>query len=106
MSVNLDVRFEIHDIKEIHYEEDEVKRNAIFEAANKFLSEEGILDQGMFVDFVGQAGYLSAYTTFPLIISRSYLWVPDVTERWKAMAHSILGASCTPKVVVDYPDEV
>lgn len=105
MSVNLDISFEIHNIAAIHEDETEVKRNEIYEAAKKFLTEEGILDQDMIVDFLGQEGYLAGYTTYPLIISRSYVWVPDVTKRWEEMAKRILGENCQPKVVVDYPDE-
>lgn len=105
MSVNLDLSFEIHNIHHIHQEEDEVKRKAIVSAAEKFLQDEGILDQDMIVDFLGQEGYLAGYTTYPIIISRSYVWVPDVTERWEKMAHEVLGPDCDPKVVVEYPDE-
>jgi hypothetical protein len=105
MSVNLDISFEIHNIAAIHKDETEMKRNEIYEAANKFLTAERILDQDMIVDFLGQDGYLAGYTTYPLSISRSYLWVPDVTKRWEYMAKSILGATCQPKVVVEYPDE-
>jgi hypothetical protein len=105
MSVNLNISFEIHNIEEIHQEEDELKRNTIYEAAKKFLEEEGILNQDMLVDFLGQEGYLAAYTMSPLIISRSYSWVPDVTKRWEEMAISILGPSCKPIVKVEYPDE-
>ncbi len=105
MSVNLNISFEIHNIKEIHYPRDETKRGAIMAAAEKFLADEGILDQDMLVDFLGQEGYLCGYTTYPLIISRSYLWVPDVTKRWEEMAYRVLGPTCEPKVVVDYPDE-
>jgi hypothetical protein len=105
MSVNLDISFEIHNIAEIHEEEREVKRDAIYEAAKTFLTAEGILDQDMIVDFLGQEGYLAAYTTYPLVISRSYVWVPDVTKRWEDMAKNVLGATCDPKVVVEYPDE-
>ena len=105
MSVNLNVSFEIHNIAEIHSQEDETKRNAIYEAAKKFLDDEGILDQDMIVDFLGQEGYLAGYTTFPLVISRSYKWVPEVTERWAKMAIQVLGPDCKPKVEVEYPDE-
>jgi len=105
MSVNLNLSFEIHHIKEIHEEEDEIKRNAIYEAAKKFLEEEGILDQDMIVDFLGQEGYLAGYTTSPIIISGAYRWVPDVTKRWEEMAFRVLGPGCKPKVEVEYPDE-
>ncbi|NOQ75500.1 MAG: hypothetical protein GQ574_26055 [Crocinitomix sp.] len=105
MSVNLNISFEIHNIKEIHSQKDEIKRDEIFEAANKFLAEVGILSQGMIVDFLGQDGNLVGYTTSPIIISRSHLWVPDVTKKWKEMAIRIMGTSCKPFVAVEYPDE-
>ncbi len=105
MSVNVNLSFEIHNIKEIHEEEDEVKRNAIYEAAKQFLEEEGILDQDMIVDFLGQEGYLAGYTTWPIIISGAYRWVPDVTKRWEEMAFRVLGPDCKPQVNVEYPDE-
>lgn len=105
MSVNLNISFEIHNIKEIHEEEDETRRNAIYDAAKKFLEEEGILDQDMIVDFLGQEGYLAGYTTWPIIISGAYRWVPDVTKRWEEMAFRVLGPACKPKVEVEYPDE-
>lgn len=106
MSVNLDISFEIHNIEAIHKEETEVKRNEIYAAAKQFLTTEGILDQDMIVDFLGQEGYLAGYTTAPLSISRSYVWVPEVTKRWEDMAKSILGSTCQPKVVVEYEDEL
>lgn len=105
MSVNLHLRFEIHGIKAIHELEDETLRNSIYTEAQKFLEEEGILDQNMIVDFIGQEGVLCGYTTYPIIISRSYLWVPEVTKRWEEMAYRVLGKNCQPKVEVEYPDE-
>jgi hypothetical protein len=105
MSVNLNISFEIHGIKEIHAQADKLKRNEIYEAANQFLDDEGILGQDMIVDFLGQEGYLAGYTTGPIIISKAYSWVPDVTKRWEEMAFRILGPACQPKVVVEYPDE-
>lgn len=106
MSVNLNISFEIHNIKEIHeLDDDDAKRNEIVAATKKFLDDEGILDQDMIVDFIGQEGYLAGYTTGPIIISRSYIWVPDVTKRWEEMAYRVMGPACQPKVVVEYPDE-
>lgn len=111
MSVNLNLSFEIHNISHIHTdaamlgEEPGSKRDEIFAAAKKFLDDEGILGQDMIVDFLGKTGYLCGYTTFPIIISRSYEWVPAVTKRWEEMAYRILGPTCEPKLVVDYPDE-
>jgi len=105
MSINLNISFEVHNIKEIHDEEDETKRNELYKAAKKFLDDEGILDQDMIVDFLEQDGYLAAYTTFPIVVSRSYLWVPDVTERWAEMATKIVSPACKPLVQVEYPDE-
>lgn len=98
MSVNLHVRFEIHDFVES-------KRDAIYEAAEKFLIEEGILDQDMILDCLGQEGYICGYTTYPLIISRSYLWIPEVTKRWQDMAQRVNDRPCRAIVDVDYPDE-
>ena len=106
MSVNLNISFEIHNIQEIHTGEDETKRNEIYEAAKVFLDEIEILDQDMIIDFAGQDGYLEAYNAgFPLIISRYYLWIPEVTSRWEELAFRILGPTCKPIVDVDYPDE-
>lgn len=111
MSVNLNISFEIHNISHIHTEaamsgeEPNNKRDEIYAAAKKFLDDEGILNQDMIVDFLLKEGYLCGYTTSPIIISRSYEWVPDVTKRWEEMAYRILGPTCQPKVVVDYPDE-
>lgn len=105
MPVNLNLSFEIHNISEIHNQKDKIKKKEIYEAAKKFLNDEGILDQGMIVDFAGQDGYLAAYTTFPIVISRSYVWLPDVTKRWETLAYSIAGPSCRPMVNFEYPDE-
>lgn len=41
----------------------------------------------------------------PNIISQSYVWVPDVTARWEAMAIRVSWPSCKPEVVVEYHDE-
>ncbi|MNK05506.1 hypothetical protein D3C87_233890 [compost metagenome] len=106
MSVNLNISFEIHNIQEIHTGEDETKRNEIYDAAKVFLDEIGILDQDMIIDFAGQDGNLVAYNAgFPLSISRSYLWIPEVTSKWEELAIRILGPTCKPIVDVDYPDE-
>lgn len=106
MSVNLNIRFEIHNIHEIHTREDETKRKEIYQATKDFLDEIGILDQDMIIDFAGQEGNLEAYNAGPpLIISRSYLWIPEVTSRWEELAFRILGPNCKPIVDVDYPDE-
>ena len=110
MSVNLDVSFEIHNITAIHNEATDDKRQAVIKAAEDFLKEEYLYDQDFVVDFLGQEGYLAAYSTFPIIISRSYKWVPEVTERWQSVAKvlivdGVLEATCQSKVNVDYPDE-
>lgn len=70
-----------------------------------FLEAEGVLTQGMIVNFLCKEGYLTGYTTSPIIISRSYVWIPDATARWKAMSHRVLGPSCKPVLVVEYQDE-
>lgn len=99
MSVNLDLSFEIHDF-------DEDKRDALYEAAKKFLEDEGLLGPfEMIVDCLGQTGYVCGYTTSPAIISRSQAWIPDVTERWKAMAERVNGGPCRALLEVGYPDE-
>lgn len=106
MSVNLNISLEIHNIKHIHESEDESKRDEVFDAAKKLLEKEGILDQDMILDFLGQEGHLAAYNAGnPLIISRSHDWVSRITKEWEEMAISILGDSCKPIVNVEYPDE-
>lgn len=98
MSVNLDLSFEIHDFADD-------KRTALYEAATRFLSDEGLLEPfGMIVDCLGQTGYVCGYTTSPAIISKSYEWIPDVTERWKAMAERVNGGPCRAILEVGYPD--
>lgn len=98
MSVNLDLSFEIHDY-------DPERRQALLEATSSFLSEEGLLEPfDMIVDCLGPEGIVCGYTTFPAIISRSYLWIPDVTARWQAMAAAVNGRPCRALIQVDYPD--
>ena len=99
MSVNLDLSFEIHDY-------DPSRREALLAATTEFLREEGLLDPfDMTVDCLGQTGYICGYTSFPAIISRSYVWVPDVTKRWKEMAERVNGGACRATLEVGYPDE-
>lgn len=105
MSVNLHIRFEIRNISDLHIIPDDPLKKELVKQAENFLRSEDILDQGMVVDFIGENGYLSAYTTYPLIISGSYKWVPYVTDGWKALAHRVMGPECQPSVTVDYPDE-
>ncbi|MCE3229388.1 MAG: hypothetical protein K0S32_3939 [Bacteroidetes bacterium] len=105
MSVNLHLSFEIHNIKDIHYMDDDTKRDEIIAAAKKFLTDENLYDQDMMIDFIGQEGYLAGYTSGPpVIISKADAWIPDVTKRWEEMAKSVLGESCQPKLVVENVD--
>jgi hypothetical protein len=104
MSVNLNLSFEIHNIKDIHAQPDESKRREILAAAKTFIQGEGLLED-MEIDFIGQDGYLAAYTTSPVIISGFGRWQPDVEKRWEEMAVRVLGTDCKTKVKMDSPDE-
>lgn len=105
MSVNAKFRFEIHNIKDIHSQEDETKRDAIYDAAKNFLEEEGLLDNDVVVDFVGKEGYLCGYSTGWVILSQFDTWQPRVEKKWSEMAHSILGDSCKPELNFEFQDE-
>lgn len=94
------LRFEIHDIEKIHEEEDVASLEKIYLAANHFIQKEERLNYGIIIKFIGPKGYLSCYTTYPIIISRSDKWIDHIVKKWKDMAISILGHSCRPIVEV------
>lgn len=98
MSANLDLSFEIHDY-------DESKRAELRAAADAFLAGEGFAFPEMIVECLGEEGYVCGYTTGPVIISNAHRWVPEVTERWKAMAERVNGAPCRAIVKVTSPDD-
>ncbi|MCG8578188.1 MAG: hypothetical protein MI810_25135 [Flavobacteriales bacterium] len=100
MAINLDVSFEIHNIAQIHTEEDEVKRNLILEATNQFIKDEELPENEFIVDFLGQDGFLAAYTTGPIKVSKGFDWLDEASKRWNEMAHRVLGADCQPKVEI------
>jgi hypothetical protein len=99
MSANLNVSFEIHDF------DWDTKSAELMAAAKQFLAAEGLVEPEVLIDFTGQEGYVCGYSTGPIIISNASKWVPDVTERWKAMAARIAGATCRALVDVEYVDE-
>jgi hypothetical protein len=98
MSANLNLSFEIHDF-------DRSRSDELFAAAKAFLDAEGLCPPEVLLDFVGTERFLRGYSTSPVIISRSYEWVPEVTARWQEMAAKINGAPCRALVTADYEEE-
>ncbi len=98
MSANLDVSFEIHDFPA-------EKADELLAAAKQFLDAEGLEAPDVVVELAGDPKYVRGHSVYPVIISSSYEWVPEVTARWKALAARIGGAGCRALVNVEYPDE-
>ena len=105
MSVNINFSFEIHKISWIHEEGNDELRNRAIKETEAFLEGENMHLGDFIIDFLGQEGYLAAYSTYPVIISRSYLYIPEVTKRWEEHARKLFGERCEPKMNEEYPDE-
>jgi len=96
--------FEIHNIKHIHYMEndDDKERNRLLAEARDFLKREKIDGPNMEVDFLGQEGYLACYTSSPMSIENADAWYPAVRKAWIEMAHRVMGTDCKPEVSAEY----
>lgn len=98
MSVNLNISLEIHDFNP-------EKKEELYETAKQLLTEEDLLEEGMKLEFLGEKGYLAAYTTYPIIISGSYKWEKEITKKWEEMALRVNGEPCNIGVDIDSPDD-
>jgi hypothetical protein len=105
MSVNLNLKFEIHNIESLQLKENEEKRNDIYAVVLDFLEGEEIWDETMKLEFIGQKGYLSAYTLEPMIISGAYDWIPRITKAWEELVFTHLGSTAQPIVIANEVDE-
>ncbi len=104
MSSNINFSLEIHNIEDIHQPENKAKKDELYSKVINFFSDEGLLDDDLIIDFEGKAGNLVAYTTCSVIISRAYIWGPEITKKWEYFAKNTFGGSCKPLVHIEYVD--
>lgn len=99
MSVNIQLRFVATDLNPEHI-------NDAIDVAHKFLVDEQGLDAfDMQVRAIGEDA-IEGVTGWPAIISRSYLWVPEVTETWKRLMEEVNQGPCHADLECDYVDEM
>ena len=104
MSQSVYINFVVKNIQEIHEEEDEIKRNASYAAAQNFIKTIGFEHEEIIVDFIGQAGDLSLYSPGLINISGLTAWGEETVQKWKEMAFSVLGPDCRPVLEVEFAD--
>jgi hypothetical protein len=104
MSERAYLAFVVKNIAEIHQEEDQIKRNAIYAAAEDFIKVLGLEDEDILVDFLGQQGDLTLYTTDMVRLDDVTAWGKKHVDKWKEMAAGIVGPDCQPYFEAEYED--
>lgn len=99
MSVNIQLRFVATELNPDHI-------NDVLDVARKFLIDEQGLDAfDMQVRAIGEDA-IEGVTGWPASISRSYLWIPEVTETWKRLMEEANQGPCLADLAADYVDEM
>lgn len=99
MSVNIQLNFIAQDLNPDRLDD-------VIAVAERFLIDEQGLDAfDMTVRAVG-SNAIEGSTGWPAIISRSYLWIPEVTERWKELIEEANQAPCNAMLDYTYTDEM
>jgi len=99
MSVNIDLEFTITNFSP-------GKRDALVKAASDFLLlDQGLDAFGLRVDVVEGGSKIRGKTAWPAIISRSYIWLPEVEKTWAELAETINEGPCDAQVFANYADE-
>ncbi|MEV7618476.1 hypothetical protein [Streptomyces sp. NPDC089799] len=99
MSVNIEFSFQVTNVA------DGTQARAVIEELRELMRDEGIDDQvRMAVEEGDGACLVVGETTYPLIVSRSYLWCPEF-EKSVAWYVKEAAPSATAVLEWNYPDE-
>jgi hypothetical protein len=103
VAMSLYIRFQITHLEAMHEADDPILYD-LFDAVKLFIKDEMSCADDMFIDFVGHAGNLEAYSTTNIFVSRG-TWIVEARHRWKKLVERYLGSSEHADLLVRFDGE-
>ncbi|AWB68305.1 hypothetical protein C2869_18670 [Saccharobesus litoralis] len=76
------------------------KRTALAKAAKQFLKDNELPSEEFAIDFLGEDGYLAAYSLRPITIKHFDDWLPDIKQKWQQKMSEVMGDNPDTQVVI------
>ncbi|WP_157964786.1 immunity 49 family protein [Algibacillus agarilyticus] len=76
------------------------KRTALTKAAKQFLADNELEKRDFAIDFLGEEGYLAAYSLHTITIKHLDDWLPDIKQKWQQKMSEVMGDNPNTQVVI------